>query len=74
MRDYTKPHPQAIFKDKPTKFIELYCNKPKPPFRGVTYYAVPQEIGELNICISCTESLPTLCTIALFIIKPKTIK
>lgn len=69
MRDYTKPHPQAIFRDKPTDFIEIYHTYQK------TDEADCLELIFLEQQLSFTENFSNknygMKTIALFIIKPK---
>lgn len=70
-RDYTHPHPDAIFKDKPTGFIEVYCNIPKKPFPRFTYYSDIDSIRNLPYTIVSTEHFTTIHTLALFVIKPK---
>lgn len=65
MRDYTQPHPYAIFKDKPTRFIEVYRHHSM----GLVVNS-PNLISRLEYCLQNTS----ICghqTIALFIIKPR---
>ena len=64
MRDYSQPHPDAIFKDKPTSFIEVWRNKTN------TYVGVDFYIGSLERVLHNTIKHGHK-TIALFIIKPK---
>lgn len=70
MRDYSQPHPQAIFRDKPTHFIEVYVGNNE----DVCVNLVNLSIESLNISLECTKKYTTLTTIALFLIKPKTNK
>ena len=66
-RHYSQPHPQAIFRDKPTRFIEMY--KSDGEYIGENNIDLPIEYLSANL--EFTEKLETLTTIALFIIKPK---
>ena len=67
MRDYTQPHPGAIFKDKPTCFIVLYKISNNRSLESV----IDLSVDSLTYSLECTRKLETLTTIALFIIKPK---
>ena len=66
-RDYTQPHPDAIFKDKPTRFIEVYYSM----LGNSCTNDIDLSIEYIQESLLRTHELLTLKTIALFIIKPK---
>lgn len=64
MRDYSQPYPQAIFREKPMGFIEVYISK------KYTYQSPYLDIDYLETSLY-SPFKHGLETVALFLIKHK---
>jgi len=57
---------------QPEYFIEVYCNKPKIVIPRSAKYTTAISIKNIDDCLKFTQSMSTMHTLAIFLIKPQT--